>query len=600
MAIQTPEQRAQGEKVAKMLGYGTPAKPVQTPEQRAQGEKVAKQLGWQAQPLQNPVPVTSLKPPTTIQTPQPTAPDAQLTLNDSVTGAVTNSRAQLEKMYADQKATIDKELELLKNQRNETLQNAKQLTEPFREELEKKEKQRLAIDENFQENQKLTNELDSLLTESNSLIMRAKGLPISNRAAVIKTNRTLQDVQARSGVIQAVMSARNNQISTAYDMIDRTTSAIVADRTDSLNYYNTLLELDTAEILKLDNESKAIAQEQVELVKGDLAKAEATAEYVKKLMISPETASLLADSGVTLSDSVDTVNKKIATEVQRREVSTFSNELTQAGYDIYPVPVQGAEKYTINGQDVYAKVRAGSELDLKQRQAQENIRATQADIANTYSAIGQRDFENQFRIQQMNAESIGSGIAYSENGEQVVPTMPKKAPTVSEQQSLVFFSRMKEAVDNLDAVEGKIRGLGTVGQLQLNYAPAIAQTTDQQRYTQASRQFTEARLRKDSGAAIPEGEFANDRRMYFPQPGDSKETLEQKRKARETALSAIRQASGNAYWELYGESPTTVSRRAQAEQSEYIELIKNASPAQLRQLGSPIWSAFPTTNLISK
>lgn len=209
---------------------------------------------------------------------------------------------------------------------------------------------------------------------------------------------------------------------------------------------------------------------------------------------------------------------------------------------------------------------------------------TNAQIANTYSQMAQRDFENQLKIQELNNQLIGTGVAFTENGEEITPTKPPKAPTVSEQQSLIFFSRMKEAVDNLDAVETDIRGLGTLGQIRLNYAPAIAQSSEQQLYTQASRQFTEARLRKDSGAAIPPEEFANDRRMYFPQPGDDNETLEQKRKARETALAAIRQASGNAYWELYGESPTTVSRRVQSEQNEYQELLKNATPEELEAL----------------
>ena len=186
----------------------------------------------------------------------------------------------------------------------------------------------------------------------------------------------------------------------------------------------------------------------------------------------------------------------------------------------------------------------------------------------------------------MNAQTIGTGIAYTENGQQITATVPPKAPTVSEQGSLVFFTRMKEAVDNLDNVEADIRKLGIFGQAQLNYAPAWAQSKTQQLYAQASRQFTEARLRKDSGAAIPDSEFANDRRMYFPQPGDSEEVLLQKRKARNTTLGAVRQASGNAYWELYGESPTQVSRQVQSETNEFEALMKKATPEQKQALSN--------------
>jgi hypothetical protein len=194
--------------------------------------------------------------------------------------------------------------------------------------------------------------------------------------------------------------------------------------------------------------------------------------------------------------------------------------------------------------------------------------------------------ENQKKLQEINQGLMGSGVAFTENGQQVAASEPPKQPTVSEQGSLIFFSRMKEAVDNLDAVEGEIRGLWLFGQAQLNYLPSFLQSNEQQLYTQAAQQFTEARLRKDSGAAIPPQEFANDRRMYFPQPGDNADVLDQKRQARSTALSAIRQASGNAYWQLYGEPPTVVTRREQAEQAEYAELIKNATPEQLAAINN--------------
>jgi hypothetical protein len=246
--------------------------------------------------------------------------------------------------------------------------------------------------------------------------------------------------------------------------------------------------------------------------------------------------------------------------------------LSQAAQNGAPQQVLDAIKSAQTPEQAMS-VTSGYMTDLLDRQYK------QAQIA----GIG---IENQKKLQEINQGLMGSGVAFTENGQQVAASEPPKQPTVSEQGSLIFFSRMKEAVDNLDAVEGEIRGLWLFGQAQLNYLPSFLQSNEQQLYTQAAQQFTEARLRKDSGAAIPPQEFANDRRMYFPQPGDNADVLDQKRQARSTALSAIRQASGNAYWQLYGEPPTVVTRREQAEQAEYAELIKNATPEQLAAINN--------------
>lgn len=142
-------------------------------------------------------------------------------------------------------------------------------------------------------------------------------------------------------------------------------------------------------------------------------------------------------------------------------------------------------------------------------------------------------------------------------GRTPVASSQNKPPSEGERNALRFFERMRDASKDLDALESKISAKGTGGQVWMNWAPNILQPEENQLYTQAQRAFTEARLRKDSGAAIPEQEFANDRRMYFAQPGDTKAVLEQKKRSRETALTAIRRSSARAYEETYGESPNS-------------------------------------------
>lgn len=66
----------------------------------------------------------------------------------------------------------------------------------------------------------------------------------------------------------------------------------------------------------------------------------------------------------------------------------------------------------------------------------------------------------------------------------------------------------------------------------------------QQQVEQARRDFVNAALRVESGAAISNSEFQNAEKQYFPMPGDSKEVLAQKRKNRETELEALRLQAG--------------------------------------------------------
>lgn len=148
-----------------------------------------------------------------------------------------------------------------------------------------------------------------------------------------------------------------------------------------------------------------------------------------------------------------------------------------------------------------------------------------------------------------------------------------RAITGMERQTLAFYNRAKEADDLANQVEETIAGAGLGSQLQQQYAPNMLQTQSQQRYRQAQRAFTEARLRKESGAAIPVAEYENDARTYFAQPGDSPEVRAQKRAARMTVLEGLKFSSGRAYEEFYGEVPTRTQPGSTPSSGRRFEII---------------------------
>ena len=70
-------------------------------------------------------------------------------------------------------------------------------------------------------------------------------------------------------------------------------------------------------------------------------------------------------------------------------------------------------------------------------------------------------------------------------------------------------------------------------------ANATFANPQEQQIEQAQRDFINAALRRESGAVISDAEFANARQQYFPQPGDSKQVIDQKRRNREMAIQGI-------------------------------------------------------------
>lgn len=287
-------------------------------------------------PITSPVPVTDIAPGSAPTLPEPTASSVQESYMGSIAGDVLKYRNAIDTTLNNETTRLDAEIAKKEKEQQQILDKQGELTEPFREDLENKERERLYINKNFEDNQKLVEELDSLLTEGNELIRISKGRAVANTVLNQSVNKTMADVQARAGVIQAVMSARNGQIAQAENMIDRSIAAITADRQDEIAYYDTLLNLNNQKLLSLDTESKNIAIEKRNLAYNDLAKAEETASFIKKLMISPDTAKFMADSGVSLNDSMDVIKEKMGKEATRveliNEAKAVADVAIQSGY----------------------------------------------------------------------------------------------------------------------------------------------------------------------------------------------------------------------------------------------------------------------------
>lgn len=87
-------------------------------------------------------------------------------------------------------------------------------------------------------------------------------------------------------------------------------------------------------------------------------------------------------------------------------------------------------------------------------------------------------------------------------------------------------------------------------------------SSNQQAVEQAQRNFVNAVLRQESGAVISEQEFENAKKQYFPQPGDKKEVIEQKRKNRMLAIQGFKKIAGPAWDGVEDSSPEDILKQA--------------------------------------
>jgi hypothetical protein len=81
----------------------------------------------------------------------------------------------------------------------------------------------------------------------------------------------------------------------------------------------------------------------------------------------------------------------------------------------------------------------------------------------------------------------------------------------------------------------------------LNVLPGFVGNSDARQVADTTQdEFVAATLRQDSGAAIPDDELQRQKRIYFPQPGDSEAALNAKRQARLRAIQGLVASAGRA------------------------------------------------------
>lgn len=118
-------------------------------------------------------------------------------------------------------------------------------------------------------------------------------------------------------------------------------------------------------------------------------------------------------------------------------------------------------------------------------------------------------------------------------------------------QAGLYARRMEQAQGVFDDLQksGYQRGAPTEAMLA-GILPEFARSEKLKKQDQAERNFVNAVLRRESGAAIADSEFKSAEQQYFPRAGDPPSVLEQKRTNRELALQGIKAEAGGAFEQI--------------------------------------------------
>ena len=130
--------------------------------------------------------------------------------------------------------------------------------------------------------------------------------------------------------------------------------------------------------------------------------------------------------------------------------------------------------------------------------------------------------------------------------------LPTK-PTGEEIKASGFAARMESVSSLLDALEaGANKPFISQAQFLIGELPSgkflqsKSMTPEQQQYATAAREWIRAKLRKESGAAIPAEEMQEEYETYFPMPGDTPERIKLKSDLRKQNTLEMRAAAAGS------------------------------------------------------
>lgn len=264
---------------------------------------------------------------------------------------------------------------------------------------------------------------------------------------------------------------------------------------------------------------------------------------------------------------------------QALQEQKMAADLREQGYDVSPEMVAQSLQQEPSGISKFFGAESPQKVDLYGKRTQEYQDAIAAKKA-------QQDEENKLAWAKLNNERSGQKAMLAQK-EQV---KEEKMPTADQLGAAGFAQRAILAENELKQLPKDVgTGFASGAQSAFLRGPLSAFKSDEQKqFEQTKNNFISSVLRKESGAAISDEEYAREEAKYFPAAGDSQKVLAQKERARAQAIANLKgQAGEKAFNQIAAISPSTqipssgrqavaAPQMAPAKQQRLLELRKKA------------------------
>jgi len=214
---------------------------------------------------------------------------------------------------------------------------------------------------------------------------------------------------------------------------------------------------------------------------------------------------------------------------------------------------QRAHDLEVRGQQRLDQIEAAArEGRLTRAEADKHAAATRESMIRLTAALRPPP---QQRNLQLTADAEGNQLIVNpdgtttplttQNGEGVKKSVTADKPMTEFQgKAALYGTRAAQSDKVLKSLEDNISTAGLSAGQATGVVGNMLMSSEQRRVDQAQRDFVNAVLRQESGAVISDAEFANAKKQYFPQPGDDKNTVAQKRANRQLAIQGFARMSG--------------------------------------------------------
>lgn len=227
---------------------------------------------------------------------------------------------------------------------------------------------------------------------------------------------------------------------------------------------------------------------------------------------------------------------------ERQNILSTTSQLRNQGFDVTPEQV-GQALSTQDGVTGLGELFARRTPEFEQRQQD-------VEAGRRVQKLQERKLQQDLELRQKQEERQGK--LFQKQLEQQTQKIKKgPIPKTTQFQAATFGKRLEEAEKNFQALQAKgFERAGLVESFKSFALPDAFKSEDLKRQEQAERNFVNAVLRRESGAAIAESEFESAEKQYFPRAGDSPAVLRQKANNRQVALAGLKAEAGPAFQQV--------------------------------------------------